>query len=297
MTTEDSLAYIHQQDVEQVLSGIHIPSPPALILELHAQLNSDSPQFEKVVELISTDAGISAGVIRMLNSPYYALSERDLSIQHAALALGMNTLMNIVRTLCLRAAMSQASLSPQQQTYQEKIWDSSALVAMMASTVSTLTGCCIPGRAYLLGLFCNAGMALMLAQHENYVRVMHEAYIGNEPRLVDTELRYFDTNHALIGYYIAQSWHLPKLLCEAVAIHHDGRRHFAKASTEFSPYKDMLAVLKMAEHLSGSYQSLSNQTEDFEWMGIKENVLHYLGLSEEQYQQIACQVSAKTIRI
>lgn len=59
--------------------------------------------------------------------------------------------------------------------------------------------------AYALGLFHNCGIPLMLQRFPNYFEVQEEAYFraSGDNRVVDTENRLLNTNHSVVGYFIA----------------------------------------------------------------------------------------------
>ena len=100
--------------------------------------------------------------------------------------------------------------------------------------------------------------------------VLEQAYANAsaECRVVDTENRVFNTNHAVVGYYTAKSWRLPEHVTAAIANHHNALAIFSDESSRNAQFKNLLAILKMAEHICASYRVLGNQAEDHEWNSI-----------------------------
>uniref|UniRef100_UPI0025907DED HDOD domain-containing protein n=1 Tax=uncultured Pseudomonas sp. TaxID=114707 RepID=UPI0025907DED len=120
--------------------------------------------------------------------------------------------------------------------------------------------------------------------------VLEEAYAKNDEqtRVVDTENRAFNTNHAVVGYFTAKSWRLPEHLTGAIANHHNALAVFRddSARNNQSQMKNLLAVLKMAEHICASYRVLGNQSVDQEWNVVGPLVLDYIGLSEYDFDNL-----------
>ncbi|MGG5874283.1 HDOD domain-containing protein, partial [Pseudomonas peli] len=56
------------------------------------------------------------------------------------------------------------------------------------------------------------------AASDVYKRQAYASAIG-ERRVVDTENRLLNTNHAVVGYFTAKSWNLPLHLCEACLLY------------------------------------------------------------------------------
>ncbi|MGV2465687.1 UNVERIFIED_CONTAM: HDOD domain-containing protein, partial [Pseudomonas aeruginosa] len=108
----------------------------------------------------------------------------------------------------------------------------------------------------------------------------------DERRVVDTENRVLNTNHAVVGYYTARSWRLPEHVCEAIANHHNALSIFGDESARDTQLKNLLAILKMAEHICGSHRVLGNQPEDHEWNSIGALVLDYVGLTDYDFENL-----------
>ena len=120
--------------------------------------------------------------------------------------------------------------------------------------------------------------------------VLEDAYAsaGAEHRVVDTENQVFNTNHAVVGYYTAKSWRLPEHLSNAIANHHNALAVFRDESSRNTQtqLKNLLAVLKMSEHICASYRVLGNQAVDHEWDVVGPLVLDYIGLTEYDFEQL-----------
>jgi HD-like signal output (HDOD) protein len=72
----------------------------------------------------------------------------------------------------------------------------------------------------------------------------------------------------------------------AIANHHNALAIFSDESSRNSQLKNLLAILKMAEHICASYRVLGNQNEDHEWNSIGHLVLDYVGLSDYDFETL-----------
>lgn len=277
---------VTEEELGKVLRGISIPSPPQLLADLQMELMMPSPELAVIAKMINEDVGLAGGVIKILRTPFYGLSEEDLSVTQAVLMLGMNTVLNIVNSLCLRAEICNEKLTEEMAVFMNRFWDGATDVAIAASTIAKVTGRVPPDRAYLMGLFSNAGIALMAQRYEDYPQVIKEAYTCTENRIVDTENKYYKTNHAVLGYYIAKSWHLPSLITEVIGMHHNCAQLFTDKNMSESNQLDLLAILKLAEHFSASYRIVAQQEVDCEWEQISQDILLYLNMTESEYEDL-----------
>jgi len=158
---------------------------------------------------------------------------------------------------------------------------------MACSSIAKQVGFQSPDEAYSMGLFNNAGVPLLMQRFDKYnIEMIKESYNGTTDRIIDVENHHLDTNHAVLGYYVAKSWKLPLVVCEAIARHHDVQRIFSNPDSYDAELVNLLAVLKMAEHIVGYYSVVGGQAVDHEWELIKDDLLMYVGFSEYDFDEL-----------
>lgn len=276
-----------QENIEKVLKGITIPSPPQIITDLQMEMALPEPDLTEMASMISKDPGLAGGVLKTLNSPLYG--NRDIaSISKAVMMLGMTTVANIVNTLFLRDSMSQND-DVSDDTYEAMVrfWDSATDVARACRLVAKRIGIHDPDMSYMLGLFHNAGIPLLMQRFPDYPKVIVESYLLNGARIVDVENQHYETNHAVISFYAARSWKLPEILCRVIAKHHNAAEIFSDKDKTHPDEKSYLAILKVGEHLAGLSYTIGNSESDEEWLQIGDKALDYVGLSQFDYDDLA----------
>ncbi|VXB30028.1 HD-like signal output (HDOD) domain, no enzymatic activity [Pseudomonas sp. 8BK] len=278
MSQELSAEYI-----QQVLQGISVPPQPQIMVDLQMEQVMPSPDLRAIAKLIGQDPGLSGALLKLVNSPFFGLTNRIASIQQAVNLLGCNTVINLINAQSIRGELTDEAI-----VTLNRFWDTAQDVAMTCLTLAKRIGYHSPDEAYTLGLFHNCGIPLMLKRFPNYMTVLEEAYASatGERRVVDTENRLLNTNHAVIGYFTAKSWNLPLHLCEAIASHHNALAIFTEDASRDAQLKTLLAILKMAEHICESHLVLGNQPDDHEWQSIEQLVLEYVGLSGYDFENL-----------
>ncbi len=271
------------EQIQKFLQGISVPPQPQIMVDLQFEQVMPNPDLKAISRLISQDPGLSGALLKIVNSPYFGLVNKVSSIQRAVNLLGSRSVINMVNALSIRGEMSDETI-----VTLNRFWDTAQDVAMTCMTLAKRIGCESMDEAYTLGLFHNCGIPLMLKRFPNYMDVLEESYASasRDRRVVDTENRLLNTNHAVVGYFTAKSWNLPMHLCEAIANHHNALAIFSDDNSRDAQLKNLLAILKMAEHICRSYQVLGNQAEDHEWNGIEALVLDYVGLSEYDFENL-----------
>ena len=271
------------EQIQQALQGISVPPQPQIMVDLQMEQYMPDPDLEVIARLISQDPGLSGALLKIVNSSYYGLSNKIASIQRAVNLLGSRSIINLINALSIRGEMSDDTI-----VTLNRFWDTAQDVAMTCLTLAKRTGAQAVDEAYALGLFHDCGVPLMLKRFPNYMTVLEQAYANAGPdcRVVDTENNAFNTNHAVVGYYTAKSWRLPEHVTDAIANHHNALAVFSDESSRNPQLKNLLAILKMAEHICSSYRVLGNQSADHEWNAIGHLVLDYVGLSDYDFESL-----------
>ena len=274
---------LSSQQISQALQGISVPPQPQIMVDLQMEQYMPDPDLEVIARLIAQDPGLSGALLKIVNSPYYGLTNKIASIRRAVTLLGSRTVINLINAQSIKGEMGDDTI-----VTLNRFWDTAQDVAMTSLSLAKRTGMSAPDEAYALGLFHDCGIPLMLKRFPDYMHVLEQGYANAGPgrRVVDTENRHFNTNHAVVGYYTAKSWRLPAHLTEAIANHHNALAIFSDESSRNGPLKNLLAVLKMAEHICASSKVLGNQREDHEWNSISHLVLDYIGLSEYDFENV-----------
>lgn len=272
---------LNEEQIQRILQGIRIPPQPQILVDLQMEQVMPDPDINRIARLIQQDVGLSGTVLKVVNSPFYGLRNRITSINQAVNLIGINSVINIINGLSIKSRMTDDAI-----VNMNRFWDTTNDIAQVSTQIARQVGYPNPDLAYLLGLFHNSGIPLLMARFDNYLAIMEDSYSSPHTRVVDAENRLLNTNHAVIGYYTAKSWNLPRLLCDVIAEHHSACRYFCQGNQQDSETKTLLAILKIAEHICGNYRILGKQREDYEWQEIGEEVLTYLGLGEYDLEQM-----------
>jgi HD-like signal output (HDOD) protein len=279
---------LNEDQIDDVIRGMSIPAQPKIIIDLQTEQAMPDPNINEIARLISRDVAISGKVLKAVNSPFFGLRNKITSIQKAVILLGINSVINIVNAIAMRDELSgNENMSEKEINDMNQFWDTAQDVALTAATIAKQIGFTSPDEAYTLGLFHNAGIPLLIPKFEHYPDIMRESYQAtNNKRIIDVENKAINTNHAVLGFYIARSWKLSPSICEAIQQHHNIIEVFGRAGKQGSDVMNLLAVLKMAEHIVGLYKIIGGNDSDIEWDETRDIIFHYLGINEEDFDDI-----------
>ena len=277
---------IAEETAQLLLKGITIPPQPQIMVDLHMEMAATEVSMEAITDIICKDVGISGCVLKVVNSPFFKRCNQISSIKQALSLLGIQNVANIVNSISIRDSFTDLTI-----VEMTRFWDNAMDVAMTCAAISRSIGIASPDEAYTLGLFHNVGIPLLLNKFDHhYKQVLETAYGQAKRRITDIENIKIDTNHAVVGYYVARAWKLPSYLSEAVADHHKTEDIFSERVPCDKPKMNLLAILKLAENTCKTYKTLGNAPIDYEFERIKHNLLLYLGLSDYEFEDLQAEL-------
>ncbi len=192
-----------------------IPSVPSTYTEL-ARLaqdpKADSAAFAKVIEL---DAAVCAKVLQLVNSAYFGLGQKIVSVRAAVTYLGVE----IIKSLVLgSSSFSDKAISEVKGFSPERLQQHSLLTALLAKKI--VTNPALADAAFTAGLLHHIGALVLLhAAPPDYTRAIERAReLKGDTATAEREI--FGVTHAEVGAYLLGLWGIPFPIVEAVAFHH-----------------------------------------------------------------------------
>lgn len=205
-----------KHEAECIAKELDIPPSPAILAKFTHEFNSPHPDLRRLAALIASDIGLSATVLKTVNSPFYGLAKKASSVDQALSILGLRASANLVSGLMLRRAFP-AGESPA----MARFWERSTHIAGLAAAIAARLKGVERDEAHTYVLFRDCGMLVMLRKFAQYADLMqHDTEISGAQltRAEDTRFRF---NHARVACALGRSWSLPDPLCEAILRHHD----------------------------------------------------------------------------
>lgn len=258
-----------------VVSSFQIPVKPEILTSMQLLLDEEEPNIDSIAVLISNDVGLSSSILKIINSPFYGMNRRISEIKQAVMMLGLKTINGLVTALVLKSSFQGSACIS-----LERFWDDSLDVANAMAFIGNKIKNRIPvDMLYTIGLFQNCGIPLLALKFDDYKEVLIKANsLGINS--IELEEQKYQTNHAVLGYYVASSWHLPKEICTLILQHHE-----LDYLSEISGSNEQLvfAALKAAEHM---VERVKRHNISPDWEEIKADVLNVLGITSLDYDDL-----------
>jgi putative nucleotidyltransferase with HDIG domain len=241
-----------------------LPTLPAVVSALGRRFNAPDVSAAEIADLLGHDQALTARVLRLANSAFYAPREPVRSPQQAVVLLGLST----VRAITLKASIFTAFPIIEARPF----WLHSLGVACAARAIARFAGLTPADDAFVMGLLHDIGK-LALAEHlpESYALV--RARVVRDGGLIRAaENLELGCDHATVGGFLCSHWSLPIEFRSAISAHHDLER-------ADGPYQAWAACLHLADILARAL--LIGNGGDHAMPSLDQRALRILALSSD----------------
>lgn len=270
-------------EAERVVKEIGIPPCPAILTRLVREMREDDPDLKRIGDLIGSDVGLAASIVKTVNSPFYGLAAKVTSVRQAIALMGLRNVGQLMTGLVLRQAFPSANSDA-----MERFWELSSGIARAAALVARTVRQVDRDDAYTFALFRDCGMALLMRKFRDYAALITDTETLQQTPLIELELLRYTIDHARVGYKLACSWHLSPEVCAAIQFHH-AYAMFDGSDPELPASAGRLAALALvAEEV---YMRCEHEGSCPDWGRGGPAALAALDLTEDDVARIAEEVA------
>lgn len=227
----------------EIVSAVDtLPALPTVVTQILAMVGEDHSTASNLEDLIRQDMVLTGRLLKMVNSPFYGLSQAVASISQAVAIVGFASLKSLVL-----AASTSNLLSVDLGAYgfaAEGLWRNSIATAAVARAIGLRNGA---GRDdaeeyFVAGLLRDVGMLVL----GPFLKRRGVQLRGGEGGVIDImvlERQALGFDHCWVGDRVSEKWRLPEALRLAIA------RHHRIPTTADARMLRQLAAVRLAERL------------------------------------------------
>lgn len=203
------------RQVRSILKNIEEVSPlPATAQRAVGMLDDPEVNLDKVAETLSLDPGLTTTLLRVVNSAFYGLRDKVVSINKALIVLGIKKL----RQLVVAAAVMQKfqSVPP---SFAQKFWENAVRTAQWSKEIAAFKRMEEVDELFVCGLLHNIGY-LVTMQHFRTQQSQIDELVASGKKALDAERAIMGGTHADIGGYLFTLWQMPRTTVQSAMLHH-----------------------------------------------------------------------------
>lgn len=273
---------------KKIVSKISLPAQPTIVVEVNKELRQEHPDFQRIAQLVSQDASMSARVINVINSPFFGLARKVDSIIQALTLMGLENFKKVVLTACLQEKLGGNS-------EEEKVfWEHSLHTAVAAEALAKSIGGMMiteritPDQAYMAGLFHDISIPILLKRSADYLPFVPFA-LSHKIDIIEEEDKLIGSDHCVVGGLLAKSWSVPDHVCKAI-IHH----HAADPGKQQNAPVKLIALIQVADYLAYIYgysigrvhRIIEGEWDLEEWAELHQGTLDALNVGPDDIDEL-----------
>ena len=230
-TVERALAIrkkLHSPELLALISAsTAIPTFPMALLELFEEIQSPAGSVAEVGRIVASDVGLTAQVLRLVNSSYFSLPSRVADVRQAVHLLGLDLVRSVAVVSGVFGLFQTIGVDMEKILYLEEL---SLLVGTIALRIAKVEAVDkeMADQIHCAGMLSHIGSLFLFASRpQEMTKLQHDIEITGED-VVSAERRQFGAAHPELGGALLQLWGFSDAVVEAVLYHHhpsDGGLH------------------------------------------------------------------------
>ena len=208
MTTDISAAtsLLEGKFLERLEKCSNLPSPPAVAIRILEMLQDPDKDIGRVAEIISMEPALATKILRIANSPIYAVRRKIENLRQAIILLGLDGTLAMALSFSLADSMHD---SAGEGLDYSLFWRRSLAAATCCRRLGDVVGLCATEQMFLAGLLQDIGMlALDRLQPDFYKSIGVDQ--ADHALLQQKEREQLGADHAVIGAWLMHKWRLPE---------------------------------------------------------------------------------------
>lgn len=222
--------FLNERAAKGVASIEDLPSMPDLYLTLERELKKDDVVISDIGKLIGEDMGMTAGLLKLVNSPFFGLYSKITKPEQAATLLGLDNLKGLVLGIHLFSSTWETNVDFSISELRKHC----QYTALMARAIIKAEGGSneLAEHTFLAGFMHDIGKLVLATSYaEEYATILSIVRETNIP-VQEAEKDILGFTHAEVGAYLLAIWGFDEDIIEAIYCHHEPQR---LGSTDLSP--------------------------------------------------------------
>jgi diguanylate cyclase (GGDEF)-like protein len=205
------------QDFENRLKAqVDFPSPSRVAPEIIALARDPDIEMAKVAQAVGRDPAMTAKILRIANSAFYAQRRPSQNLRQALVIIGLNAALTLALSFSLVSSMR--ALRPVGIDYP-RFWRRALLAATAARTFGESVKVGHAEDIFLAALLQDmAVLALDRASRDFYSKLQQPS---SHADWVAYEVAHLGRDHAGYSAMLLKAWNLPERICKTVAASHE----------------------------------------------------------------------------
>jgi putative nucleotidyltransferase with HDIG domain len=204
----------------ELLASIRkLPTFSTTVIRLSSVLNDPDASVGEFEAIILPDVALTANLLRIANSAFFALPRRIGSVREAITLLGINRVYELGAMAAVEAVVPERL--PGYGIDAAAYWCHSVAVGVLSERLTRDKKLATPALTFTAGLMHDIGKLVISEYLAKVQAALQDEMIRRNRSLIESEREVLGVDHGEIGADIARSWNLPEEVALVAGAHHD----------------------------------------------------------------------------
>lgn len=275
---------------------------PELYQQLDEKIQSDTASIDEIGELLSTDAALSAKLLRIANCPLYGFRAQINTLDRALSLIGLKEVKNII----LMETVAQNFKKDDKYTAisMEDFWRRSIYIGLIAKKIASILKHPEPDRLFICGIMSRIGQLVCCATRSKEVlTIAHRQQSNPDINEFTFELEMLGFSYNQVSAALLAHWKVP----EDITIPLEHVHQPLNIPNEHSDYQRDIFILYVAtvysyliqideQLLTEQNESAGNQNAEF-IKRIDDPINHALTIDQKMIDSILFEIEIDVMAI
>jgi HD-like signal output (HDOD) protein len=208
--------------LQVMLSNIEdLPTIPEILFRILQVLDDPDSGAHDLAEVVRLDAPLTAKILRLANSPYYAGTGDLTDIHRCVAVLGYRTVRQVAICVSVAGSVVHAASRVGGRLDYRELWRHSVVTGAIAKHLAAMSDYPDPEEVFTAGLLHDLGKFVFeIHTPRSYGQVIRNRR-DEKLSLCEAERSTYGFDHAVLGEAFGFFWHFPGILNHCLGHHHD----------------------------------------------------------------------------
>ncbi len=212
---------MNNTNIAELVKGVgDLVTLPDVFIRINQLVEDPDSTIDDITGAVSRDPSFTVRLLRVANSPFYGFSSTIETVSRAITLIGTSQIRNLALSTSVLRTFSGL---PNELVSMDNFWRHSLYCALAARILATQARKSDPEAVFTAGLLHDIGELVIFNRLPEQAK---EALLlvldsGDELPVYQAERQTMGFDHAQVGGELARQWHLPPLLQDCIACHHD----------------------------------------------------------------------------
>jgi len=260
-----------------------IPTLPIVAMKVNELINDPNSSGADIAAVMKKDQVLTAKVLRLVNSSYYAIPGGVADVQRALAFLGFNTVAQLVLSLSVYSVFGQGE-NPDFPMLE--FWKHALATGICAESLAKRLKIAKPEEAFTCGLLHDVGKLVLHQIDPARMTAIVRETKKTKRSFVEVEREWDLPGHSFMGEVIASKWGLPQVIRLAIRYHHFD---VSQMGSVLASAKPVIHIVRLANQIC--VKNSVGHSGDCSDGQITPDMLKNLGLKESDLASIEAQLA------